>query len=143
MHNPFLSVPVPVCVPVPEKNLRARARTRARKCDCLLLSFLYACNLALAEEVAMPVFTPPGDPLLCSIADEVPLEEIRSEKIQSLIDRIYTDHLNGIRFPDRVGPDGHLHWVEDQQYPEYRKNWATWPVRCPWNRWVEMKASRT
>ena len=49
------------------------------------------------------------------------------------------DHLDGIRFPDRVGEDGVLHWVEENQYPEYRKNWQNWPNSCPWSIWQEMK----
>lgn len=49
------------------------------------------------------------------------------------------DHLNGIRFPDRVGEEGILQWVEEEEYPEYRKNWQHWPVRCAWSTWLDMK----
>lgn len=49
------------------------------------------------------------------------------------------DHLEGIRFPDRVGPDGKLHWVEEWQYPDYRNQWQSWPCTCSWDRWVVMK----
>lgn len=50
------------------------------------------------------------------------------------------DHLNGIRFPDRVGKEGTLHWVPDSKYREYRENWETWPLICPWETWLKMKA---
>lgn len=49
------------------------------------------------------------------------------------------DHLDGIRFPDRAGPDGVLHWVKADEYPEYRKNWHQWNARCPWAVWIAMK----
>ncbi len=49
------------------------------------------------------------------------------------------DHLNGIRFPDRVGQEGALHWVEFSEFPEYRQNWQSWPNFCSWDKWLEMK----
>lgn len=50
------------------------------------------------------------------------------------------DHLNGIRFPDRVGKKGDLHWIPDGKYQEYRDNWKNWPLKCPWDIWQKMKA---
>lgn len=50
------------------------------------------------------------------------------------------DHLNGIRFPDRVGVKGTLHWIPDTRYDEYRANWETWPLICPYEIWLKMKA---
>ncbi len=50
------------------------------------------------------------------------------------------DHLNGIRFPDRVGDKGALHWIPDGKYQEYRDNWETWPLICPFDIWLKMKA---
>lgn len=46
------------------------------------------------------------------------------------------DHLNGIRFPDRVGENGILHWVEADEFMEYRENWRNWSKRCPWHHWI-------
>lgn len=43
------------------------------------------------------------------------------------------DHLNGIRFPDRVGKKGDLHWIPDGKYQECRDNWKSWPLKCPWD----------
>lgn len=51
------------------------------------------------------------------------------------------DHLNGIRFPDRVGKEGVLHWVEPFEFTEYRQNWQTWPARCAWDKWIHTKES--
>jgi peptide deformylase len=52
------------------------------------------------------------------------------------------DHLNGVRFPDRVGREGMLHWVEEEEYPLYRKEWQEWQRRCPWETWLAMKEGR-
>ena len=52
------------------------------------------------------------------------------------------DHLNGIRFPDRVGPAGKLHWVEANEYPDYREHWAIWGNTCPWDLWEAMKTGK-
>jgi peptide deformylase len=53
-----------------------------------------------------------------------------------------TDHLDGIRFPDRISIDepDRLHWVEHAKFEEYRKNWEHWPVKCPRQLWESLKA---
>jgi peptide deformylase len=53
-----------------------------------------------------------------------------------------TDHLQGIRFPDRIPVDkpDRLHWVEPAEFEEYRKNWQHWPAKCPRKRWEALKA---
>lgn len=66
------------------------------------------------------------------------------EEITGFTARIFQheiDHLNGIRFPDRVGKDGTLHWVEACEFPEYKNNWQNWPIRCSWDKWTDMKES--
>ena len=50
------------------------------------------------------------------------------------------DHINGIRFPDRVGCDGLLHWVKEEERTQYRDNWQNWPNRCPFSSWETMKS---
>jgi len=52
------------------------------------------------------------------------------------------DHLEGIRFPDRIPANQpeKLHWVQVEKFNDYRTQWATWPILCPRNRWEEMKA---
>ena len=52
------------------------------------------------------------------------------------------DHLDGFCFPDRVGEKGALHWVESNEFPEYRKNWQHWARKCPWNTWLAMKEGK-
>lgn len=51
------------------------------------------------------------------------------------------DHLNGVRFPDRVGPKGKLHWVEESEYLKYKENHDNWDNPCPWDVWVSMKGN--
>lgn len=52
------------------------------------------------------------------------------------------DHLQGIRFPDRIGEKGILHWVEKDEYLAYRESWKTWPKRCPYTTWLAMREGR-
>jgi peptide deformylase len=53
------------------------------------------------------------------------------------------DHLDGIRFPDRIPTDqpDKLHWVQPEEFAEYRLHWATWPQTCPHERWEAMKTN--
>ncbi len=95
------------------------------------------------------------DPCLCGI---VPRSEIvvvqaldrngksHTREFSGMTARIFQheiDHLEGIRFPDRVGPDGVLHWVKEDEYPEYRKNWQQWKVLCSWSDWCAMKSGKS
>jgi peptide deformylase len=52
------------------------------------------------------------------------------------------DHLNGIRFPDRVGENGILHWIPDNQYNQYLKQWEDWHLIFPFELWLDMKHGR-
>lgn len=52
------------------------------------------------------------------------------------------DHLDGIRFPDRISDDSRLHWVEPERFGEYRERWAEWEVPCQRQTWVDIKAGK-
>ena len=52
------------------------------------------------------------------------------------------DHLNGIRFPDRVTENGILHWVPDNQYNRYLEEWENWPLLFPFESWLNMKEGK-
>lgn len=54
------------------------------------------------------------------------------------------DHLDGIRFPDRIPTDQpeRLHWVEPTQFDAYRNKWENWPILCSRERWAQMKGQR-
>lgn len=56
-----------------------------------------------------------------------------------------TDHLDGIRFPDRIPEDRpeKLHWVKPEEFPDYRLHWATWSHLCPREKWEAMKRGET
>lgn len=49
------------------------------------------------------------------------------------------DHLNGVRFPDRIVDDNNLHWVELGQYGEYVQNWQNWGVKTSRTKWNNFK----
>jgi len=50
------------------------------------------------------------------------------------------DHLNGIRFPDRITDDKNLHWVEESEFGDYRENWRNWSLNCPREKWEAIKS---
>jgi len=52
------------------------------------------------------------------------------------------DHLNGIRFPDRITEDVNLHWVEEGKYGKYRDTWQEWDVKCPRATWEALKQTK-
>ncbi len=51
------------------------------------------------------------------------------------------DHLNGKVFIDHITDDEKLHWVEKEDYPQYRNQqaWRNWPDKCPRKKWEEIK----
>jgi peptide deformylase len=50
------------------------------------------------------------------------------------------DHLDGIRFPERIMNDDKLHWVEPDQFGDYRKRWSNWDVLCTRQTWEKIKS---
>lgn len=53
-----------------------------------------------------------------------------------------TDHLDGIRFPDRIPetmPE-RLHTVAAIDFQRYRTEWPTWTQLCPRSEWIAMKS---
>jgi peptide deformylase len=52
------------------------------------------------------------------------------------------DHLDGVRFPDRITDDKNLHWVEEKEFGDYRKNWRNWPINCSRERWEAIKSGK-
>ena len=53
------------------------------------------------------------------------------------------DHLDGVRFPDRITDDSKLHWVKEEEFGDYRKHWRTWPIECPRSKWEAIKLGKT
>lgn len=51
------------------------------------------------------------------------------------------DHLNGTEFVSHITDDNKLHWVEEDEFPEYRNNegWRNWPKKCPREKWEKIK----
>lgn len=52
------------------------------------------------------------------------------------------DHLDGIRFPDRISNDKNLHWVEEAEFGDYRENWRNWSVNCSREKWESIKSGK-
>ena len=69
--------------------------------------------------------------------------EIIQGKLEGFPARVFqheVDHLDGIRFPDRVSDDQNLHWVELDEFGDYRVKWQDWQKRCSRDRWEAIKA---
>lgn len=66
------------------------------------------------------------------------------EEYQGFTARIFqheVDHLEGIRFPDRIGPEGRLLWVEDGEWEDYCRDREHWPKTCPFSTWLKMRGT--
>jgi peptide deformylase len=53
------------------------------------------------------------------------------------------DHLNGKEFITHITDDSKLHWVEENEFSDYRNNegWRNWPKKCPREKWEKIKGS--
>lgn len=49
------------------------------------------------------------------------------------------DHLNGVRFPDRIRSDRKRHWVHTEEIETYVKQVNRWPRMCTKARWEAVK----
>ncbi|HJQ08905.1 MAG TPA: peptide deformylase [Candidatus Saccharimonadales bacterium] len=49
------------------------------------------------------------------------------------------DHLDGIRFADRIKSDRKRHWVHTEELPEYPKHSKHWPRLCTRQQWELFK----
>jgi peptide deformylase len=49
------------------------------------------------------------------------------------------DHLDGIRFPDRIKTDRKRHWVHAEEIALYPKQIKHWPRLCSKERWNQLK----
>jgi peptide deformylase len=90
-------------------------------------------NVERAKEVTLEGLARDGAPLVF--------------RLQGFVARIAqheTDHLEGVRFPDRIPLDApeRLHWVEHDEFNKYRTQWMNWPKLCPRERWEQMKAGK-
>lgn len=66
------------------------------------------------------------------------------EEYQGYTARIFQheiDHLNGKEFTMHIHDDEKLHWVEEEEFPEYRneEGWRNWPKKCSREKWKNIK----
>lgn len=52
------------------------------------------------------------------------------------------DHLDGVRFPERIPIDQlhRLHWVEHADFERYRNEWHNWHQLCTREQWESVKS---
>lgn len=65
-----------------------------------------------------------------------------SNLFQSRILQHEIDHLDGIRFPSRIRNPKHLHFVDMDDFQNYRENWETWTKLYPIEKWFKMYEGR-
>ena len=66
------------------------------------------------------------------------------EEHKGYVARIFqheTDQLNGREFVSHITDPDKLHWVEEDEWVEYKNNegWRNWPKKCPREKWGEIK----
>lgn len=52
------------------------------------------------------------------------------------------DHLNGVRFPDRIKSDKKRHWVHAEEISAYPENIHHWHRTCSKDRWEALKTGK-
>ena len=52
------------------------------------------------------------------------------------------DHLDGIRFPDRITDDERLFWVEESDFGDFREHWQDWPHTVSRADWEAIKTGK-
>ena len=87
-------------------------------------------NVERAKAVTLKGLDRHGKPLTLDLVDFV-----------ARIAQHETDHLDGIRFPDRIPQNrpARLHLVLPAEFESYRQNWQHWPILCPRQTWEAMK----
>lgn len=87
-------------------------------------------NVERAKKVTLAGLDRHGKPITLDLVDFV-----------ARIAQHEVDHLDGIRFPDRIPQDRpeHLHLVRPAEFESYRQNWQHWAKLCPRETWEAMK----
>ena len=69
------------------------------------------------------------------------LEEVKYKGYVARIFQHEIDHLNGVEFVSHITSDENLHWVEDNEFPQYRdkEGWKNWHNKCPREKWNKIK----
>ncbi len=54
------------------------------------------------------------------------------------------DHLDGLRFPEKITDDDKLHWVLEDEFPQYRnqERWRNWDKKCSRKQWDLIKSGK-
>ncbi len=54
------------------------------------------------------------------------------------------DHLNGKEFVTHISKDENIHWVEKDEFPQYRnqEGWRDWPHKCSREKWERIKSGK-
>ena len=83
-------------------------------------------------------------PINIRVKAYTPIGEEIEEEHSGYVARIFQheiDHLNGREFVAHITDDDNLHWVEDDEWPQYRNDegWRDWPKKCSREKWQKIK----
>jgi|GEM_PF-2208283 len=72
--------------------------------------------------------------------------ELIVEDFEGYLARVFQheiDHLDGIRFPDRLEKGEKLHVVTKEMYPAYREQWMDWNITADISEWIGVKNGKS
>ena len=83
-------------------------------------------------------------PINIGVTAYTPIGKKIEEEYSGYVARIFQheiDHLNGEEFVNHITDESKLHWVEDDEWPQYRdgEGWRNWPNKCSREKWEEIK----
>lgn len=116
------------CFINPKIIWRSREKNEARE-GCFSAGPVWGL-VRRSSVVTIQAFTPDGQKV------ERTFEDFTARIVQHEI-----DHLQGIRFPDRIRTDKKRHWVHAEEIIFYPDNIQRWPRSCSLKRWQQLKSS--
>ena len=83
-------------------------------------------------------------PLKIKVKAYTPDGKVITESHSGYVARIFQheiDHLNGKEFTTHITDDNKLHWVNEDEFPQYRdkEGWRNWPNKCSREKWEKIK----
>jgi peptide deformylase len=110
------------CFINPEIIWRSRETAEGRE-GCFSTGLVWGL-VRRSVAVKIRAYTPAGKPV-----------ERILEGFTACIAQHEIDHLNGIRFPERIRSDAKRHWVHAEEVPQYAKHVKHWPRLCTREQW--------
>lgn len=79
---------------------------------------------------------------MCAYTVDGELEVLELEGYLARVFQHEVDHLDGLRFPDRLEKNEKLHIVTKEMVPAYREQWMDWNITCGLEEWEGVKQGK-